>query len=353
MIKIDNNIVPKFLLSPNWRVWRHLLLWGLIFFISAGFIWNTPGEYGAGVKKAIGLAFYMFVFMGGIYLNIYCLVPKLLLKNRLWLYFISLLGVVFLIIVLIFIAQESIYQSNTPLGDVGYGFAIISSLSAVISFVFLFAGTGSVLLFKHWMTYMQRVDELESATLQSELKLLKDQINPHFLFNMLNNANVLIKRRREEASEVLFKLEDLLRYQINDSSRDKVLLTSDIRFLDDFLKLEKIRRDKFEYVISKEGIINEVWISPLLFIPFVENAVKHNPDSENESYVYLTFKVWNNKLEFRCENSKPVTTFEKSSVGGLGLKNVKRRLELLYADRHSLEIKEDDKSYVVNMQIEL
>ena len=97
--------------------------------------------------------------------------------------------------------------------------------------------SAAISLFMHWLRYNLRIDELESMTLQSELKFLKNQINPHFHFNMLNNANVLIKRNPEEASKVLFKLEDLLRYQINDSSRERVSLASDIRFLNDYLNL--------------------------------------------------------------------------------------------------------------------
>ena len=186
---------------------------------------------------------------------------------------------------------------------------------------------------------------------QAQYLALQNQINPHFLFNMLNNANVLIKKNPEEASRVLFKLEDMLRYQINDSAKEQVLLSSEIHFLNDFLNLEKVRRDKFEYVISKEGDISEVWLPPLLFIPFVENAVKHNVDSENSSYVYLGFKVWDKQLEFQCINSKPKIALRKNEVGGLGLKNIKRRLELLFPERYTLEIEESEISYTVYLHL--
>ena len=218
----------------------------------------------------------------------------------------------------------------------------------------LVAGSSAMMLFKHWISNNQRVSELEAATLQSELKFLKSQINPHFLFNMLNNVYVLIRKERDEAADVLFKLEDLLRYQFNDSAQDRIQLSSDIRFMSDFLNLEKIRRDKFNYTISKEGDINSVWLPPLLFIPFVENAVKHNTDGENASFVYLSFNVQDNRLTFRCENSKPAEEEEKGNrIGGLGLKNIRRRLDLLYPGRHSLEIIEDKHSYIVNLHLDL
>ena len=196
-----------------------------------------------------------------------------------------------------------------------------------------------------------RLAKVEQEKAKYQLENLKRQINPHFLFNMLNNANVLIKKNPEEASRVLFKLEDMLRYQINDSAKEQVLLSSEIHFLNDFLNLEKVRRDKFEYVISKEGDISEVWLPPLLFIPFVENTVKHNVDSENSSYVYLGFKVWDKQLEFQCINSKPKIALRKNEVGGLGLKNIKRRLELLFPERYTLEIEESEISYTVYLHL--
>ena len=103
--------------------------------------------------------------------------------------------------------------------------------------------------------------------------------------------------------------------------------------------------------ISKEGDISEVWLPPLLFIPFVENAVKHNVDSENSSYVYLGFKVWDKQLEFQCINSKPKIALRKNEVGGLGLKNIKRRLELLFPERYTLEIEESEISYTVYLHL--
>ena len=194
---------------------------------------------------------------------------------------------------------------------------------------------------------------IEKEKIQYQYETLKAQINPHFLFNMLNNANVLIKRNPEEASKVLFKLEDLLRYQINDSSRERVSLASDIRFLNDYLNLEKIRRDNFQFTMEEHGETDSIWVQPLLFIPFVENAVKHSFDSEHPSYVHVSFKVDNDRLEFRCENSTPEVAVSKGKVGGIGLVNIQRRLGLLYPGRYELKQIENENKYTVILSITL
>lgn len=166
-------------------------------------------------------------------------------------------------------------------------------------------------MFRRWIISGRKISELENTTMQTELQQLKNQINPHFLFNMLNNANILVKEDPDEASQILGKLNDLLRYQFNDSTRKEVSLNADIQFLTSFLELEKVRRDHFEYLVSKEGDMNHVCVPPLLFIPFVENAVKHNPDSDNLSYVHIYFTLHDHELSFRCENSKPSVSVKR------------------------------------------
>lgn len=126
----------------------------------------------------------------------------------------------------------------------------------------------------------------------------------------------------------------------------------DIRFLNDYLNLEKIRRDHFQFTMEQEGDIDSIWIQPLLFIPFVENAVKHSFDSEHPSYVHLSFKVEENRLEFRCENTMPAVAVS-NKVGGIGLANIQRRLGLLYPDRYELEQIENENRYMVTLCITL
>ncbi len=352
MIQINNDIVSKFLVDPGYRIYRHLLLLISVLIITINFVWYIPEEYAGHGIKLQALFFYTFIFLITISINYYIFVPRLLLKNKLLLYLFSILLCIFVIIAGILLIQEYLFEMDNNSEQHILSSEIINILSSIVVFMLFFMGTTAFSLFKSWIIYDQRIVELESSTLDSELKLLKSQINPHFLFNMLNNANIMVNEDPEVASRILVKLDDLLQYQINDSAKDRVKLINDILFLTDFLDLEKTRRDHFEYTIEREGNIEGVEVPPLLFIPFVENAVKHNPDSNNMSYVNIRFEIYNNKLTFTCANSKPLNPI-KRDAGGLGLANIKRRLNLLYGKEYALQLDETETTYTVKLELKL
>ena len=350
---MTGNRFTNFLLAPQYRVARHLFLQFVVFLITVNILWNEPMRPLALPQRLVGWAIYFFSIDAVFYINLYWLFPRFLLKNRLLTYAFGVILVSLIIIVAVAIFQILTVEVTTTAVHSQLIPILINAISGVLAMGFTIAGMSAILLLRHWILYNQRVDELQSATLHSELRFLKNQINPHFLFNMLNNANVLIRKNPVEASQVLFKLEDLLRYQMNDNFREHVPLRSDIRFLNDYLNLEKIRRDHFDYSITEEGEIDAIQLPALLFIPFVENAVKHNFDSDDPSYVHLFFKIVNDRLEFRCENSKPAVAIAKSRVGGIGLTNIRRRLELLYPGRYLLEVAETENQYTVTLKLNL
>jgi LytS/YehU family sensor histidine kinase len=282
------------------------------------------------------------------YFNTYWLIPKLIFRERYLAYFLWIMLLLGVLMVSLYFVRHylSPYFKNPHQAN---------DIPSIFPFVFIFfifiAASSTIKLFQRSIVVNQRVNELETVTIQSELEQLKNQINPHFLFNTLNNANVLTQKDPQKASQVLMKLSELLRYQLYDSARQKVLLTADIHFLEDFLNLEKIRRDNFEFMISTLGDLNGVQVSPLLFITFVENAVKHNMDAENSSYVHLFFKVEHNELNFNCINSKPPVETPMKREGGLGLANVKRRLALLYPEKHFLYINNGDDVFSIDLKL--
>ena len=329
----NENWVFQFLIGSKFRLYRQLLLICSISLV----LYNSSPEV---TQPGLTLVLFLLLF----YTNIYLLVPKLLFKNKYALYCLSVLGVVLLSVKIYVIGC---YLFGLDANTEGLNIPLFYTLILV-----LIAASSSIKVFQKWMVDKQLIYELENSKTAAELEQLKNQINPHFLFNMLNNANVLTKDDPEKASEVLMKLSDLLRYQLYDSARDKVLLTADIHFLEDFLNLEKVRRDNFDFVISKEGDLSGVQVPPLLFISFVENAVKHNNDSSKPSFVKLFFDVRNNELFFRCINSKPILKAVSKS-GGLGLTNIKRRLELLFPLSHSLKIEDNPETYSVTLTLTL
>ena len=326
---ISENLLFRFLVSRDRRILRHLLL---IVFIGT-VLFNSTSV----IDNPIVIFVY---FIALFYVNMYVLVPKFLFRNRNIAYFLSVISILLVVAI-------CGYFFNPFNKDHGLNIPLFSFLT-----VLLLAASSSIKLFQKGMMDKQLIYELEQSKTYAELEQLKNQINPHFLFNMLNNANVLTKKDPDKASQVLMKLSDLLRYQLYDSARDTVLLTSDIHFLEDFLNLEKVRRDSFDFLISKEGDLSGVQIPPLLFISFVENAVKHNNDATNTSYVNLYFNVRNNELLFKCINSKPILK-STNHTGGLGLTNIKRRLELLFPASYSLKIEDNQDVYCVTLTIKL
>jgi signal transduction histidine kinase len=300
------------------------------------------------IRVNIALWSWFLLFNVGLaYLNIYFLMPRYLYRRRYAVYAACMTGCIALM-ALSLAAQvrllDALYRS-------GQFLSTLQSLKVLIPLSF--ACPMAITLYRRWQTTGIRIQQLENATMQSELEQLKKQINPHFLFNMLNNAMVLVKTDSQEASQVLHKLKDLLSYQLTDSAKDEAFLTDDIQFLNDFLNLEKIRRDRFDFTITVEDEIDGVLLPPLLFIPFVENAVKHNPVSDEYlSYVHIRFRLEGGKLHFTCVNSKPAVAPERdASESGLGLANVRRRLSLLYPEKHLLEIESGVNEYRVNLQI--
>lgn len=348
---MNDKSVTAFLLSPRYRIYRHLLLQLVVVLITINVLWYEPLQTVSFGRRLGGCLAYFASMNMVIYINLYVLVPYFLLKNRWGSYVLMAVITNIAVITFLSVTQGLLFEVILP-GKDPNGFAtFINAFSGILTIGFVMAGSAAISLFMHWLRYNLRIDELESTTLQSELKFLKNQINPHFLFNMLNNANILVKDAPDEASQILGKLDDLLRYQLNDSTRREVFLSADIQFLTSFLELEKVRRDHFEYTIFQEGNMENICIPPLLFIPFVENAVKHNSDSDHLSYVHLYFSVHDKQLMFRCENSKPRIPVKRE--GGIGLANVRRRLDLLYESKYTLQIEDKETTYSVNLHLNL
>lgn len=191
-----------------------------------------------------------------------------------------------------------------------------------------------------------------------ELKQLKNQINPHFMFNMLNNVKALIRTDPEKASFVILKLSEFLRYQLYDNNDEKTALSTEIYFIENFMNLEKIRRENFTFTIilhTDNAVMKNVFIPPNLFTTFVENAIKHSVDLRGEdTFVQIEFKIEDQQLFFLCTNSmNQEDSQERTPYGGLGLSNIQRRLQLLYQNRYALKMEATENRYCVNLMFPL
>ncbi|MCD7963638.1 MAG: histidine kinase [Rikenellaceae bacterium] len=351
LFKINpDELFIEVLISDKFRFLRHFFL--LLSVLMLGLM-NMYIEFSGNNRWARYLLLYLMIFVP-IFLNVYIFVPRLLFRGRPYVYVASVAVSIVAVLLLNISIQYLNLDAFTTIYSADYGnvvkYILINGLSVGVSFSLILAATTSIMILQSWLKDRKRITELETASVIAELDMLKNQINSHFLFNMLNNAIVLAKENPPEAREVILKLREMLNYQLKKNHADKVLLKEDIDFLNDLLRLEKLRRDRFEYYIIADEYSDELIVPPLLFIPFVENALKHGNDNTADSYILIIFKIRCGKLHFFCTNSCPLNEAEHKE-GGIGLNNIRRRLELIYGKNYSLDINRTTKTYSVNLTV--
>lgn len=195
---------------------------------------------------------------------------------------------------------------------------------------------------------------LKNENLETELKFLKSQINPHFLFNALNNIYTLAYIQDKEAPEMILKLSDMLRYILYDCASQEVPIDKEINYLQNYIELQQLKTDDLDIKVMIDEFPPQSQIAPMLFIPFIENSFKHSKIEDiQQGWIEMSLSQQEDQIHFRICNSKPQKDFTKDKVGGIGLQNVKRRLELLYPHKHQLLTKEDEKSFEVDLTLDL
>jgi sensor histidine kinase YesM len=347
--KLKHRRIISFLIEDRYRVWHHVIfLAGLLSLLLQSDFSNSY----IGIYKYYSLLTAYSAFVVMVYINIYVLVPYFFFKNKYGLYLT-------LLVILVTIGLQSIgYVLNTHLEDYrivrprqiqGVYEGTVISISVILV-------TTMVKLLQRWTKDNERIAELNNLTLRMELNELKNQINPHFLFNMLNNVKALIRTDPEKASAVIVKLSEFLRFQLYENNEDKTLLTSEMNFLSNFVNLEKIRRDNLTVSVESNTdprTLSSIYVPPNLFTTFVENAIKHSVDiTDSDTYITIRIEIENGMLHFTCRNSiSPTYYVSDKKNSGLGLANIKRRLELLYKDRHSLNISVTKRNYTIDLTV--
>ena len=223
------------------------------------------------------------------------------------------------------------------------------SSAAFVSCFFIFLST--VLKFiQDWFLNEKVKSNLENENLIAELAFLKSQINPHFLFNSLNNIYSLAYQKSEKTPEAILKLSEIMRYMLYESNEDKVALSDEIRYLENYIELQKLRfKDNISIKFDINGDPLGLMITPLVLISFVENAFKHGIATDIENPISIVLNLSDDKLLFHVSNIK--SSMNKDITGGIGLQNVQRRLSLIYKDRYRLHI--DDNNDIYNCELYL
>jgi LytS/YehU family sensor histidine kinase len=224
--------------------------------------------------------------------------------------------------------------------------------------LFMIAGGSTVIkIISDWQRHQRDRKDLETQRMQSEIKFLKSQINPHFLFNTLNSLYALTLKKSDKAPEIVIKLSEMMRYMLYECNERRVPLQKEVNYIENYLAMEKLRQSgQADIQFKVEGQITDQTIAPLIFIPFLENSFKHGLNHHiSEGYVHVVMKVLDEKLLLRIINSKPnhaILPSERQN-GGIGLANVQRRLSLLYPNQYKLDIEDSDAAHIVELSLDL
>jgi hypothetical protein len=324
------------------------------------FVWLSRSLYDVygpwGIKG--GLLYIAVVFATQVplvYFHLYFLVPRLLIRRFFVLYLLSAAVCVTLYSYCNYLLLNQIPEAWMPDNMQAFISRIKPNydiLEGVIVIILTYALKYTLIAF----ITQNELLKLQKEKLQLELNALKSQVNPHFLFNTLNNLYSLTLKNSAKSSEVVLKLSDIMRYVLYQSNESKVPLSKELDFIHNYVELQRIRyNENFGITFNINGSVNGQMVAPLLLIDFIENAFKHGLDRRfNDGEVDIDISVNNEGFIFNVKNSKGVTddgSINRSS--GIGLSNIKRRLELMYPGNYSLDIKEDQENFEVQLILQL
>ena len=281
------------------------------------------------------------------YTNTYLLIPKFLLTQRFWYFFITV--VVMLILIdnlnawVSFMIENAFHKHHHPRR---YFFPIIS-------YIMVLGVSAGIRITSEWLKNEKQKKEIENEKLATEVAFLKSQVHPHFLFNTLNNIYSLAYKKSDDAPAAILKLSQLMRYMLYESTAEKVFLTKEIEYLMNYIDLQKLRlAANIKIEVETKGDVENKIIAPMLLIPFVENAFKHGVSNVENSLISIRIEIVENSLHFEVRN--PISRHKKTGkddINGIGLSNVQRRLDLLYPENYKLEITDSDCEYKIYLQL--
>ena len=337
-------------MKRGWQIFLHVLFWVLIMSFLL-FVAHGEAKF-SNIDIVIIFIVYPLISVSLFYLNYLYLIPQYLDKKQYGLYALSIVATI-IIYALGKYGVALIFKGNILTRvkghEIGFWTYFISAIFTNILFLFLSA----VLKFtSDWFLNERIQRELENQRLSAELAFLKSQINPHFLFNSLNSIYSLAYQRSETTPEAILKLSEIMRYMLYECNDNRVDLAKEIQYLHNYIDLQKIRFGEKAYINFKvEGNIDTQQIVPLILIAFIENGFKHGVANNPLTPIYMSIEVSGPHLQFYMQNKKH--TNNRDASGGIGLNNVRRRLNLLYPGKYNLEIQDETTTYTVELSLVL
>lgn len=332
----------------KYRVLNHILFWIVIF---SFFTVPRIITYGFTFDAFVNIL-YIPVDIIAVYIFIEFLIPRFIFEKRKLLLFG--VGALVTISLNILISQYIMYNIQPKLGIWVMKASPIKEFFSFLVNNLMIIGTASALkLFRYFHKIQLVQSELERKTVQSELGILRSQVNPHFLFNVLNNIDALIFEDKEKASNAIFLLSKIMRYMLQESTHEKVTLDKEMEYIMDYLELAKLSFSSPDFVSFKvQGSTSGKEVPPLLFIPIIENTVKHCNKQSKSPGIEIDFRINEECIELYTSNYVKRNDFKLPDSGsGTGLKNVEKRLKLLHNVDYTFEINKNMDKFEVHLKV--
>ena len=336
-------------LSPQKHISQSLWVEiGILIFIALTFFFGTSlGREGQEINWT-RLFFLSNYLLAALIIN-YLLLPKYYYKGK-YIYFAIIAVIVILGAVLIdeFVLEKIFFPDTRGSQFSGFFFNFVRSLPMIMLFV------GSKFAWDA-QRKERELAQLKGAINDSQLQFLKSQINPHFLFNSLNNLYSYALVQSEKTPGIILELSSLLRYMLYDCRESYVPLDKEAKYIDDFIKLQSLQiEDRGDVSFTSSGNFQGSMIAPLILIVFIENCFKHSTSSQSDKIkIDVNLSLHDNVVHLNCQNSHDKSSNTDNLTQGIGLKNVKTRLDLLYPDKHDLSIHQSDDMYTVDLKINI
>ncbi|HVE60983.1 MAG TPA: histidine kinase [Chitinophagaceae bacterium] len=355
----------------NDRIKQHLLFWGIWYpYITLTHAANPMGypEMAFFRNPLYTFSESFFVVFGQfptVYVMLYLIFPKFILKNRYLAGLVWIIVLWFLCGALNLVLLGKVMQpflamilppENIPAASRVPGMSFFMAVIATNKGAFTITASALMLKFgKHWYHHQHRSLQLQKENTQAQLQLLTAQVHPHFLFNTLNNVYSKTQKESPEGSQMIMGLSDLLRYILYEGRKSLVPLDKELQMILEYINLEKIRYGNkldLHYLVTDKT--KDIYIAPLLLLPFVENCFKHGTSNMLQNpWINLTIELKDTTLVMKLMNGKSNTNENVERKPGIGIDNVRKRLDFLYKDKHELQIREEEEVFIVELQIEL